>query len=171
MTTPPSATTSDIQNETQPCPGAEAQEYYPPVEALLPHSHPMILVDRLASRDGDCITSELEIRPDSPLVFDGQVPALVAIEYMAQTIGLLTGFESYRKDAPVQVGYLLGTRDMTMKVDHFQVGDKLTVQAKRLFGEDEIGAFQCTVFQKGEPVVTATLNVYKDKAHVLPGRI
>lgn len=143
---------------------------YPPVEVLLPHSHPMILVDRLVSAELDKITASVTIRPDSPLVKDGRVSALVSIEYMAQSIGLLTGYESYKKNCPVQVGYLLGARSLDLAVDHFSSGDQLTIEVVRIFGEDELGAFQCRVSRGGETVASAILNVYRNKDFVIPGR-
>ena len=146
-------------------------EPFPPVELLLPHSHPMILVDRLLTAEDDSVTAEVRLRPDSPLVGpDGRVSALVSIEYMAQTIGLLTGYESFRRHLPVQVGYLLGARDLSLSTDHFSAGDTLTVEVTRIFGEDELGAFHCRVLKDGETAAEATLNVYRNKEHILPGR-
>lgn len=143
---------------------------FPPVEALLPHSAPMILVDELTSFDGDRATGSVAIRADSPFVENGRVPALVAIEYMAQSIGLLTGIVSHERGERVQVGYLLGTREIALSVDHFEVGDVLSVEVERLFGEAELGAFQCAVLRAGQVLASATLNVFRNRDHVLPGR-
>lgn len=143
---------------------------FPPVEELLPHSAPMILVDELTSFDGEKATGRVVIRADSPLVERGRVPALVAIEYMAQSIGLLTGIIAYERGERVQVGYLLGTREIALSVDHFEVGDELSVEVERLFGEDELGAFHCAVLRAGQEVASATLNVFRNRDHVLPDR-
>ncbi len=143
---------------------------FPPVEDLLPHSAPMILVDELSSFDGEKAIGRVAIRADSPLVEGGRAPALVAIEYMAQSIGLLTGIISHERGERVQVGYLLGTRELALSIDHFDVGDELSVEVERLFGEDELGAFQCTVLRAGEVVARATLNVYHNQDYILPRR-
>ena len=143
---------------------------FPSVESLLPHSHPMILVDELTAADKDHVEARLRIRENSPLVTNGTTPALTAIEYMAQSIGLLTGYESFSRREPVQVGYLLGTRDLKLSVSHFSVGDELTILVNRLFGEDELGAFKCQVIREGKTAAEAVLNVYRNKDHVLPGR-
>ena len=147
-----------------------ASKVYPPVEVLLPHSHPMILVDKLVSAELDKITASVTLRPDSPLMQNGTVPALVSIEYMAQSIGLLTGYESYKRNCPVQVGYLLGARSLDLAVDHFSDGDELIIEVTRIFGEDELGAFQCRVSRNGETMASAVLNVYRNKEYVIPGR-
>lgn len=143
---------------------------FPPVESLLPHSHPMILVDELTAASRDHVEARLRIREDSPLVTNGTAPALAAIEYMAQSIGLLTGYESFSRREPVQVGYLLGTRDLKLFVSHFSAGDELTILVDRLFGEDELGAFKCQVLRGGQTAAEAVLNVYRNRGHVLPGR-
>lgn len=130
----------------------------------------MILVDELVAADRDHVEARLVIREDTPLVRSGTSPALAAIEYMAQSIGLLTGYESFSRKEPVQVGYLLGTRDLKLHVSHFSVGDDLTILVDRLFGEDELGAFKCQVLRDGRPAAEAVLNVYRNKGHVLPGR-
>lgn len=143
---------------------------YPPAEALLPHSAPMILVDELISFEGEKAVGRIVIREDSPFVQDGRVPALVAIEYMAQSIGLLTGIISHERGDPIQVGYLLGTRELTLAVDCFEVGEELSVEVERLFGEEELGAFRCMLLRAGEVMASAILNVYRNREYVLPGR-
>ena len=143
---------------------------FPPPAVLLPHSAPMILLDELISFSGEKATGRVILREDSPLVEDGRVSALVAIEYMAQSIGLLTGVIAHARKHPIQVGYLLGTRTLELGVDHFSVGDELLVDVERLFGEDELGVFQCAVRRGGEVVASATLNVFCNREHVLPDR-
>jgi predicted hotdog family 3-hydroxylacyl-ACP dehydratase len=81
---------------------------------------------------------------------------------MAQCIGLHVGLESRRKGNPVRVGYLLGTREMALEVDHFEVGDQLRVEVERLFGEEQLGSFRCSISRAAQTVASATLSVYQN---------
>jgi predicted hotdog family 3-hydroxylacyl-ACP dehydratase len=122
----------------------------------------MILVDEVLAHEGSGVRSRVKIREDSLFVKDGRVPAVIAIEYMAQGIGLHAGFEACRKGNPVRVGYLLGTREMNLEVDSFEVGDELEIEVERLFGEEQLGAFRCSVSRAGKQVAAATLSVYQN---------
>ncbi|MGI5860850.1 MAG: 3-hydroxylacyl-ACP dehydratase [Myxococcales bacterium] len=135
---------------------------FPPVEELLPHSAPMILVDEVLAYEASGVRGRVKIREDSMFVKDGRVPAVVAIEYMAQAIGLHAGFEARRKGNPVRIGYLLGTREMSLEVDNFEVGDELEIEVERLFGEEQLGSFRCSVSRAGKQVASAVLSVYQN---------
>jgi predicted hotdog family 3-hydroxylacyl-ACP dehydratase len=108
---------------------------YPPIVELVPHRPPMLLLDRVLAYDGECVICETVLRPDSPFAEQGHVPAVVGIEYMA--------------------------RSLTMAVDSFDVGDRLTIEARRTWGANELGNFACKV-QRGEDVlVEGALTVYQ----------
>jgi predicted hotdog family 3-hydroxylacyl-ACP dehydratase len=128
---------------------------------LLPHTPPMILVDEVVQVEPDRVVCRLTLRPDSMFVEDGKVPGLVAIEYMAQAIGSIVGVKRLSRGEPIRVGFLLGTRELSLEVDEFTVGDELTVEAIRVFGEEQIGSFKCSVALRGKVVATALVNVYQ----------
>jgi len=134
---------------------------FPPVATLLPQSGPMVLLDAVSAYDGERIACRVTVRPDGLFVEEGRVPAVVAIEYMAQTIGAFAGLKARSAGQPVRIGYLLGTREMTMAVGHFEVGDELRVEAEHLFGGEQLGSFRCAVSRAGALVAAATLNVYQ----------
>ena len=72
---------------------------YPPIVELVPHRPPMLLLDRVLSYDGECVVCETVLEHDSPFVEQGHVPALVGIEYMAQTIAAGAGLSAREKEA------------------------------------------------------------------------
>ncbi len=135
---------------------------YPPIVELVPHRPPMLLLDRVLSYDGQCVICETVLEPSSPFVDDGEVPAVVGIEYMAQTIAAGAGLSARDKgEAAARMGFLLGCRSLTIAVDSFRVGDRLTIEARRTWGENEIGSFACKVERGGEVVVEGALTVYQ----------
>ena len=135
---------------------------YPPIVELVPHRPPMLLLDRVLSYDGERVVCETVLGPDSPFAEQGEVPAVVGIEYMAQTIAAGAGLSARDKgDQAGRMGFLLGCRNLSIAVDSFQVGDRLTIEARRTWGENQIGSFACKVQRGSEVLVEGALTVYQ----------
>ncbi len=135
---------------------------YPPIVELVPHRPPMLLLDRVLSYDGERVVCETVLASDSPFAEQGEVPAVVGIEYMAQAIAAGAGLSARDKgDQAGKMGFLLGCRNLSIAVDSFQVGDRLTIEAKRTWGENQIGSFACKVQRGGEVLVEGALTVYQ----------
>jgi predicted hotdog family 3-hydroxylacyl-ACP dehydratase len=135
---------------------------YPPIVELVPHRPPMLLLDRVLSYDGERVVCETVLGPDSPFAEQGEVPAVVGIEYMAQTIAAGAGLSARDKgDQAGRTGFLLGCRNLSIAVDSFQIGDRLTVEARRTWGENQIGSFACKVQRGSEVLVEGALTVYQ----------
>lgn len=141
---------------------------FPPPSQLLPHTPPMILVDEVVERDGPHVACRLVLRPDSPFVEDGKVPALLALEYMAQAVGVFVGLRDLDRGQPIRIGFLLGTRELSLAIDHFEVGDELVASADHLFGEDMLGSFRCTVARQGQVVASAVVNAFRSPDEEVP---
>ena len=148
---------------------------YPPLEDLLPHRAPMILLDRVEDDAAESITCGVTLRDESPFVENGSVPAVVATEYMAQCVATFAGLKASRHGDEVRVGYVIGARLIEFAVDTIHVGENLVVEARRVWGDDILGTFECTVDSAGRRVASAILTVYQgdiDSAEVgqVPGR-
>ena len=130
----------------------------------------MILIDEVLEWQDPKVVCRLTLRPDSMFVEDGGVPALVSLEYMAQAVGALVGLVARSRGEPIVVGYLLGTRELDLPIERFEVGDQLTVAAERLFGESELGSYRCSVSRRGEVVASAVLNVFRSTDEEVPLR-
>lgn len=156
---------------------------FPPPEALLPHRAPMVLVDRVCafSLAEQTLTAETEISPQS-LFFDarlGGVPAYVAIEYMAQTVGCFAGLYDLAQTPPraPAVGFVLGTRKFDATQSVLAPGI-YKIRVRALFFEDEIASFDCALFRgndfpddsenpenrgNAKPLCTAALNAFRPR--------
>ncbi|MFO0649819.1 MAG: hypothetical protein U0326_26610 [Polyangiales bacterium] len=108
---------------------------WPPIEALVPHRAPMLLIDRVASVEGATMTCELTVRAGAMFVDAGAVPAAVFVEYMAQTAAAHEGLSSMRGSP--RAGRLLGVREAVFDVDRALVGEVLTVKATRDWDDGE----------------------------------
>lgn len=133
----------------------------PPIDELVPHARPMILVDRLVRWAPGHAECEVVLGPDSPFVQDGRVRALVAIEYMAQSVAAYAGMKERQRGEKPSIGLLLGTRELRLEVDHFAVGERLTVNVEHVFGDERLGSFRCRVQRGSETVAEAMLSVYQ----------
>lgn len=131
-----------------------------PMEELLPHSGPMVLLDKVLDYGDDTIAVVKVIKPGEPFVMDGQVATWVGIEYMAQAVGAFAGMRAKLAGEPVKVGLLIGSRKYEADFPWFSVGDRLTITAKQIHEEDSgLCVFECLIdCPAGE--VRANLNVF-----------
>jgi predicted hotdog family 3-hydroxylacyl-ACP dehydratase len=136
---------------------------FPPVVELVPHDPPMLLIDELLEADADHAVSRVSLTERSTFVVDGKVPALVTVEYMAQTIAAFAGTQQRAKGEAIQLGFLMGCRSMTLAVESLSVGDELRVEVKQVWASDKLGQFECAVTRDGLPIAQATLSVYQGR--------
>lgn len=132
------------------------------IETLIPHRGKMRLLDKVVAVDTNEAITQVEIRSDSLFLTDKGVPALVGIEYMAQTIAAYSGKINQGKGLAPQVGFLLGSRHYHSDVDYFLLGDVLKITAKPYYmDEGQLSVFECTIEIADKIWVTAKLNVFQ----------
>jgi len=133
----------------------------PQLLELLPHRPPMTLLAQVISVEvpGEAVavadTSLGSIFYDPDL---GGIPACVALEYMAQTMALAVGADQRRKGEPPQVGFVLGTHRLDVRVAAFKRDIRYVVKAVCACADDTVASFDCSISDPaGEMVATATL--------------
>jgi predicted hotdog family 3-hydroxylacyl-ACP dehydratase len=133
-----------------------------PIAELLPHAGDMILVDELVSFDEEHAHVCLTVRPGGPFNrADGSLPAWVGIELMAQAVATYGGCRAKLAGQPIELGFLLGTRNYQCNVEHFPVGVRLDVRALRSLEDDNgMGVFECHIDGPGIKL-EARLNVFR----------
>jgi len=132
---------------------------YGPITDYLPHRPPMVLIDEILDvtmTTGRCRTT---IKPDCVFALDGKVHPTAMLEFVAQACAIGVGVMSARLELPPRLGFIIGCREMTFDVDHFNVGDVLEISVVKLLGQDQIGAFSCTVTRDGVVCTTIHLSV------------
>lgn len=119
-----------------------------PLDALLPHRDPMVLLTRAVGMEGDDFVAEVDITKTSPF-FDGAgVPVWIGLEYMAQTVALFSGVEGALEDAGgrARPGMLLGTRAFTCARQSFFEGETLRIVVRKVLTQDNgISAMDCLI--------------------------
>lgn len=148
-----------------------AQEDPPPLEELVPHRAPMLLLDRVLSHDAENVVCQVTIRADSAFLEsivdranlppEVMVPAVVGIEYMAQCVASFAGLAARATGGTPRIGFLIGCRELTLEVDGFRIGDTLEVRARRVWGENNVGSFVCEIARETKTVAKGILTVYQ----------
>jgi len=137
-----------------------------PLEELLPHRPPMVLIDAVESFDAEAkrLVARVTIG-ENQLFFDGKgVPNWVAIEYMAQTAAALVGYydRHVAPGQPVRPGLLLGTRKLDLKLERFEAGRTYRIAVENAFSDSDAASFVCSIEDDtGATVATANLNAYR----------
>ncbi len=133
-----------------------------PAYELLPHREGMLLLDHAIEGDESCISAEAIIHKEGLFVHDGKIGSWTLLEYMAQTMGLWACWQAKLKGLPQPVGFLLGTRKLSIKVPFIDVGTKLTFRAELIYlSDDGVAQFSCQTFLEDEEIASAKINAFQ----------
>ncbi|RCU52793.1 3-hydroxylacyl-ACP dehydratase [Corallincola holothuriorum] len=133
-----------------------------PIEEIVPHSYPMILIDELLSITEKSAIARVDIKPDCILLDpNGECSAATGIEWMAQTIAAHAGYFARQQQKTVEIGFLLGTRRYRSTRSTFFSGDQYIVKVEQLYLEDGMASFACEIIDNEDVIVTATINTYQ----------
>ncbi|RCK51684.1 hypothetical protein TH25_08330 [Thalassospira profundimaris] len=143
------------------------------MEKLVPHAKPMLLIDRILAADDTSLKAAVQIDENSLFYTpENGVPSYVGIEYIAQAVSAYSGWRAWQAsttgNSEPRIGYLLGTRKMTLHETSFTAGDHLTIDVENIFEDGEMGVFDGTVCRDGQVIVSARINVYQPKAENTP---
>ncbi|MDP2698555.1 hypothetical protein [Thalassospira sp.] len=140
------------------------QNPFPPVASLVLHAAPMLLIDRVIAADEDSMQTEIYITKNSLFFIPRHgVPGYVGIEYIAQTVAAYSGWRAQQAEpgSKPKIGFLLGSRKMTMTRDWFAADTRLEVHVKNIFEDGEMGVFDGEIRDGNDVVVSARINVYQ----------
>jgi len=122
-----------------------------PIAELLPHAGEMILLDAVLEHGPEHALCSRRV-PAGGLFHDadGNLPAWMGVELMAQAIAAWAGCQAKAAGEPVRLGFLLGTRHYVCNVAAFAPGSELRIEARRDFHDDGgMGVFACRIEAPG----------------------
>ena len=132
-----------------------------PIHDLLPHSAPMVFLERIVSYDEHRLCATVPITADSVFAEAEGVPAWVGLEYMGQAIAALAGIHARANNEPVRLGFLVSSRSYKPQVSHFAPGWELTITIEAVtLNTTGLRVFECSIYNADNCLVTANLNVY-----------
>jgi predicted hotdog family 3-hydroxylacyl-ACP dehydratase len=126
----------------------------------------MLLLDKVIGYNDSELVASVVINESSLFLTPRGVPALIAIEYMAQTCGAYVGAMAMDAGLPLKFGLLIGTRYCKMRVPWLRVGDQLVVTASIAFHDENLAAFDCKVEIDRELIAEAQLKVFQPQENL-----
>jgi predicted hotdog family 3-hydroxylacyl-ACP dehydratase len=136
------------------------------IEQVLPHDHPMILLDKLDEFCDDKAQCSHLITEQS-VFFDPLlqgVPSYVGIEYMAQSIAAYANANELVQNRAVEIGFLVSTRKYKCDYSVFELNMDLQITVEKLYKDESgLSAFDCAIFTNEKQIATARLNVFQPK--------
>ncbi|BEE16527.1 thioester dehydrase [Aeromonas enteropelogenes] len=136
---------------------------FPPIEQLLPHQAPMLLLDRVTAFAAQSISCETRVGERHALLLDaqGNLPGWCGIELMAQAIAAWAGLQAHQLREPVRIGMLLGTRKYESQLPTFAAGSLLRIEAHCLLQDAGMASFECRILQGETLCAKARLSTYQ----------
>ena len=125
-----------------------------PVAHLLPHSGRMVMIDRLLHYDAHSAVTESDVDARHIFAENGVLPAWAFLEIMAQAIGVLVGALAEDAGEPIRLGFLLGTRKLTLPATLRSEIQESTQD------QSGFGVFDCRLYCGTALLADAALNVY-----------
>jgi predicted hotdog family 3-hydroxylacyl-ACP dehydratase len=132
-----------------------------PVDELVPHSGDMVLLDAVLECTEHSLSAQVVVAETLFSHADGSLPAWMGLELMAQAIAAWAGWHARQEHRPVQLGFLLGTRNYACRIDRFPVGATLRIDIVRSLQDDSgIAVFECTIHGTAL-LASARVNVFQ----------
>ena len=139
----------------------------PEVAGLLPHSGPMLLLDRVLEHSPQGTVCSVAVEASELFrETDGSVPTWVGLEYMAQCAAAHGALAARARGEALRPGLFLGSRRVRLRADAFGPHQVLRVSAHHHRGEAGLVAFDCEIRDAagGELLADARVNVYTVEA-------
>ena len=132
-----------------------------PVAHLLPHSGRMVMIDRLLHYDAHSAVTESDVDARHIFAENGVLPAWAFLEIMAQAIGVLVGALAEDAGEPIRLGFLLGTRKLTLHHGDLPLPATLRSEIQESTQDQSgFGVFDCRLYCGTALLADAALNVY-----------
>jgi predicted hotdog family 3-hydroxylacyl-ACP dehydratase len=114
---------------------------------LVPHSGPMLLIDELISANDQYLEAACTVRNDGLFTVSGdRIPAMVAVEYMAQAVAAFAGVRATLRGEPIKPGLLLGARNFTSSAAYLSPGERLRIAVALVIeSANGLAVFDCEI--------------------------
>lgn len=130
-------------------------------EALLPHDHPMVLLDEVKDYGDSFVEAAFTVTDKSRFLNQqAVVPIWFGLEYMAQTIGLFAGIQHKLANEQVKIGFLLGTRRYECLADAFLKDQTYSVKVSKMYEDEGLSVFDCSIHHQ-VLIAKASINVFQ----------
>lgn len=132
-------------------------------ERILPHRGRMLLIEGILHVDDHRAVTRSVVSAGWPFFTGRDVQALVAIELVAQTAGVLNGWFREKKYGPEsdKRGWIVGIRQARLTVDILPLGTELISQAENRMAFEDFREIYGTVVHQQKTVGEITLQLLR----------
>ncbi|MQK21979.1 3-hydroxy-fatty acyl-ACP dehydratase, partial [Escherichia coli] len=89
-------------------------------------------------------------------------PGWFALELMAQTIGVWSGWHRHQKNLDnIALGMVLGARELVCAAGVLPAGQTLTIAVSLLMQDERFGSFDCTICCGNDTLATGRINTFQ----------
>ncbi|ANI31767.1 3-hydroxy-fatty acyl-ACP dehydratase [Yersinia entomophaga] len=139
---------------------------YLPAGDYLPHAAPMMLLDEVVAVEAESVHCRVKVTEQGVLApfltAEGHLPGWFALELMAQTVGVWSGWHSrQRGERAANLGMLLGARALRSQTRLIENGNLLDITMVLLMQDEKFGSFEGEISCAGQVLATARLNTYQ----------
>lgn len=133
-----------------------------PLDALLPHRAPMRFVQTILSMTAEQLICEASIPARCPLVGDGRVPAVVALEAAAQAAAAWEALQRRQAagDVTARIGYLVALRDVVFYAPHVPADQRLVIRIELDACVPPLSHYRVRVSCDEQLIVTGTIATF-----------
>jgi predicted hotdog family 3-hydroxylacyl-ACP dehydratase len=135
-------------------------------QAYLPHEAPMCLLEQVISVSEETAHCRVKVSANGVLApflnADGTLPGWFAIEIIAQTVGVWSGWHTMKAGGEsVGVGMLLGGRGLRCAEGKFPAETVLDCQVTLLVRDEKIGSFEGEILANNHVMASGRVNTYQ----------
>lgn len=139
--------------------------YLPPGD-YLPHDAPMLLLESVESVSEETAVCRVTVSDQGVLApflnAEGCLPGWYALELMAQTVGVWSGWHRQQQGrSSIRLGMVLGARELVCAAGQFPANILLTVSIKLLIQDERFGSFECAITAEGSTLATGRVNTFQ----------
>lgn len=138
----------------------------------LPHDAPMRLLEDVISVTDDTATCRVTVSPHGVLApfldAQGNLPGWFALELMAQTVGVWSGWHRRQQQQEhIALGMVLGAREFICAAGILTGGLTLEVTITLLMQDTRFGSFECVIQADGETLSSGRINTFQPTSEEL----
>lgn len=121
----------------------------------------MLLLDSVVAHGEREITCRATIGETHAFLEGGEVDILVCVELVAQAVAAYVGYRGRLAGQKPTIGFIVSCREASFNAPFLALGDTLTVLARHVWGDRDIGSFKGEVCRGEVTVATVELGVYR----------
>ncbi|HAT1681612.1 TPA: 3-hydroxy-fatty acyl-ACP dehydratase [Klebsiella oxytoca] len=138
----------------------------------LPHDAPMLFLEEVVNVNDETAVCHVTIASNGVLgpFLDpqGNLPGWFALELMAQTVGVWSGWHRHQQgQGAISLGMVLGARALTCVAGSLPAGKTVSISVKLLMQDERFGSFECAISAEGETLATGRVNTFQPTAEEL----